>query len=68
MKNHLTLIELIQQQIEQQEELYATALREGQSGRELREITETLYQLRDTLKYVQGKYGVSAKTGNTVIY
>ena len=61
MKNELSLSEVIQRQIAEQESDYHNALLNGKSMRELREIQVKIDYLRSCLLRVQKDYKVSSQ-------
>jgi len=66
MKNEVSLDEIIQRQIAEQEANYHIALLNGKSMRELREIRDKIDYLRSCLVRVQKNYKVSSQDDLTM--
>jgi hypothetical protein len=66
MKNELSLHEIIQRQIAEQETNHHIALQNGKSMRELRAIQDKIDYLRSCLLHVQNVYTVSSQDDLTM--
>ena len=54
----LSVIEVLQLKIRQEEEEYEVALKRNSSGSELREMVERIKQSKNTLEYIQEIYKI----------